>query len=344
MPSTRPLHGQVALVAGATRGAGRGIAIELAATGAVVWCTGRSAGGNAATPGRPETLEQTVELIRTGGGEARAERCDHTDEAQVQALLERVRAESGRLDILVNDVWGGDALIDWTAKFWQIDSTAVRTLTERAILSHWTTAKYAAPLMVEAGRGLIVEVTDGETPGYRGQWLYDFVKSSVIRLGYAMAWDFVGTGVTALTVTPGFLRSEHVLQHFGVTEANWRDAIEKDPTFAESETPRFIGRGIAALAADPHVASKSGLCLHACQLAHEYGLTDLDGRVPKFWAALDRWIDGQIANGVAPDAHERWIGRARYGHIHLDPTYHDRALRYAERYDLQDVGAGLKPA
>jgi hypothetical protein len=170
------------------------------------------------------------------------------------------------------------------------------------------------------------------------------VKASVIRLGYAMAWDLVGTGVTALTVTPGFLRSEHVLQHQGVTEENWRDAVEKDPTFEQSETPRFIGRGIVALAADPKVGEKAGLCLHGCDLADEYGLTDLDGRVPKFWAALDRWIDGLIAKGAAPDQNERWIGQARYGHIHLDPAYHDRAVRYAERYGLTSLGAGLRPA
>ena len=215
MADRKPLAGQVALVAGATRAAGRGIALALAEAGAEVWCSGRSAGGHAATPGRPETLEETVALIEAVGGRAVLVRCDHTDESQVDALFARVKAEARRLDVLVNDVWGGDALIQWGAKFWQIDADAARTLAERSILSHWLTAKHAAPMMVEAGRGLIVEVTDGDMPGYRGQWLYDWVKSSVIRMGYAMAWDLVGTGVTALTVTPGFLRSEAVLESKG---------------------------------------------------------------------------------------------------------------------------------
>jgi NAD(P)-dependent dehydrogenase (short-subunit alcohol dehydrogenase family) len=344
MADERPLAGKVALVAGATRAAGRGIAIALAEAGAEVWCTGRSAEGHAATPGRPETLEETAGLVEAAGARAVLVRCDHTDEAQVAALMTRVKAEAGRLDVLVNDVWGGDALIRWEAKFWQIDAEAARTLAERSILSHWVTAKHAAPLMVEAGRGLIVEVTDGDMPGYRGQWLYDWVKSSVIRMGYAMAWDLVGTGVTALTVTPGFLRSEEVLQRQGVTEANWREAVARDPTFEQSETPQFIGRGIAALAADPHVAARAGTTTFACDLARDYGFTDLDGRVPDFWAANEQWIEARIAAGEAPDRRERFMGVARYSVIHPLPARREQAQRYAERYGLQGLGAGLRPA
>ena len=190
----QPLDGQVALVAGATRAAGRGIALELAAAGAKVYCTGRSTRGHPATPGRPETIEETAELIGAAGGRAVAIRVDHTVETEVEALATRIRADEGRLDILVNDIWGGDDLVAWGAKFWTIDIAAVRTLVERAILSHLITARYLAPLMVEAKRGLIVEVTDGEFAGYRGQLLYDLIKSSVNRLAYAMAWDLAGTG------------------------------------------------------------------------------------------------------------------------------------------------------
>ena len=252
----QPLEGQVALVAGATRAAGRGIARELAAAGAKVWCTGRSTRGAPATPGRPETIEETAELIQAAGGEAIAVRVDHTVEAEVEALAARVKAEDGRLDILVNDIWGGDELIDWGAPFWKQDMAAVRTLVDRAVLSHWITARHFAPMMVEANRGLIVEVTDGEAAGYRSQLLYDFCKASANRLAYAMAWDLARTGVTALALSPGFLRSEAMLERFGVTEATWRDATRDDPDFAFSETPHFVGRAVAALAGRPAGAAQ----------------------------------------------------------------------------------------
>ncbi len=207
----QPLRGQVALVAGATRGAGRGIALELAAAGAKVWCTGRSTGRRLATPGRPETIDETAAMIAAAGGQAVAVRADHTQEEDVAALAARLKAEEGRLDVLVNDIWGGDDMIDWGAKFWTLDISNVRPLADQAIFSHLITSRHLAPMMVAAGRGLIVEVTDGALSGYRGHLLYDFVKSSVIRLAYAMAWDLAGTGVTALALSPGFLRSEVVL-------------------------------------------------------------------------------------------------------------------------------------
>src|SRR5580704_9501665 len=177
-----PLDGQIALVAGATRAAGRGIAQELAAAGAKVYCTGRSTRGAPATPGRPETIEETAELIEAAGGAAVAIRVDHTQESEVEALAARIKADDGRLDILVNDIWGGDELLDWGAPFWKQDMAVMRTLVARAILSHWITARYCAPMMVEANRGLIVEVTDGADPGYRSQLLYDFIKAGLIRL------------------------------------------------------------------------------------------------------------------------------------------------------------------
>jgi NAD(P)-dependent dehydrogenase (short-subunit alcohol dehydrogenase family) len=240
-PPRGPLSGQVALVAGATRAAGRGIARELAAAGAKVWCTGRSTRGAPATPGRPETIEETAELIAAAGGEALAVRVDHTQDAEVEALAGRLQAEEGRLDILVNDIWGGDEIVDWGAKgFWSQDMAAARTLVDRAVMSHWITARHLAPIMVAARRGLIVEVTDGESAGYRGNLLYDFCKASANRLAYAMVWDLARHGVTALAVSPGFLRSEAMLERFGVTETDWREGVARDPDFAFSETPHFV--------------------------------------------------------------------------------------------------------
>jgi len=340
---TQPLAGRVALVAGATRGAGRGIALELAAAGAKVYCTGRSTDEHAATPGRPETIDETARMIAGAGGAAVPVRVDHTVEAEVEALAARIRAEDGRLDVLVNDVWGGDALIDWGAKFWTLDMVKARALADQAILSHLITARHMAPMMVEAGRGLIVEVTDGELSGYRGQLLYDLVKASVNRLAYAMAWDLVGTGVSAVAVSPGFLRSEAVLDQLGVTEANWRDGAKTNAGFAFSETPRYVGRAIAALAADPQVGRKSGLALVVDALADEYGFTDVDGQTPRFWRNIEAWLDGLAAGGGALPAEARWMAGARYGMIHRTPAYAERARAYAAALRLEGLGAGLQP-
>ena len=339
----QPLAGQVAVVAGATRGAGRGIARELAAAGAKVYCTGRSTRGNPATPGRPETIEETAELIAGDGGEAVAVRVDHTVEAEVEALADRLRADEGRLDVLVNDIWGGDELLDWGAKFWTLDMATVRTLVDRAILSHLITARYLAPMMVEAKRGLIVEVTDGELSGYRGQLLYDLVKASVIRLAYGMAWDLAGTGVTALALTPGFLRSEAMLERFGVAEANWRDAVETHWDFQFSETPRFVGRAVAALAADPDVGLRSGLSLCVGELAEAYGFDDIDGARPHFWRHVGAWLDEQAAAGGKLDRNTRWMMSARYAVIHREPAEAARAHRYLEALGLRGLGRGLQP-
>ena len=339
----QPLRGQVALVAGATRGAGRGVAQELAAAGAKVYCTGRSTREHAATPGRPETIEETAELIAAAGGDAVAVRVDHQLEAEVDALAGRIRADDGRLDVLVNDIWGGDDLVDWQAKFWTQDMATVRALVDQAVFSHLTTSRHLAPLMIEAGRGLIVEVTDGELAGYRSQLLYDFVKASVNRLAYAMAWDLTKTGVAALAVSPGFLRSEAMLDRFSVTEANWRDAVKADPSFEQAETPRFIGRAIAALAADQAVGVKSGLVLFVADLADEYNFTDLDGRRPRFWRNIETWLDAQIATGGDLDSRARRMAGARYGLIHLTPAYAEQARTYAVRLGLEGLGGGLKP-
>ncbi|HWA61603.1 MAG TPA: SDR family oxidoreductase [Caulobacteraceae bacterium] len=340
---TQPLSGQVALVAGATRGAGRGIALELAAAGATVWCTGRSTRGAGATPGRPETIEETAELIEAGGGKAVAVRVDHTAPAEVEALAARVKAEAGRLDILVNDIWGGDDLVAWGRRFWEMDLAEMPTLVERAVFSHVITARHLAPMMVEAGRGLIVEVTDGEHAGYRGQLLYDLVKASVIRLAYARAWDLATTGVTALAITPGFLRSEAMLERFGVTEANWRDGAKTNPDFAFSETPRFVGRAVAALAADPQVRARSGLSLSAAELAREYGFTDLDDRQPDFWRDVDASLEPALASDDPLPPHARHMASARYLQIHATPALAAQAHALADRLGYKNLPAGLRP-
>jgi len=340
---TGPLDGQVALVAGATRAAGRGIALELAAAGAKVYCTGRSVRGAPATPGRPETIEETAEMIAAAGGTAVALRVDHQVEAEVEALADRIRVDEGRLDVLVNDVWGGDAAIDWGAKFWTLDVEAVRRLVDQAVFSHLITARRLAPMMVEAGRGLIVEISDGALNGYRGQLLYDLVKASVIRLAYAMAWDLAPTGVTALALSPGFLRSEAILEGFGVTEANWRDAAKDHPDFALSETPRFIGRAVAALAGDPDVGAKAGLSLSVGDLADAYGFDDIDGQRPHFWRNVQAWLEPQIAADDALTPQARFMAEAGYMSMHLTPARAAQSRAYAEKLGYRSLGAGLRP-
>ena len=339
----RPLDGKVALVAGATRGAGRGIACMLGAAGAVVYCTGRTGAGQASPMARPETIEETAALVDGQGGEGVAVRTDHTHEADVAALIARIDAERGRLDILVNDIWGGDPMVDWSAKFWQLDIAAVRALVDQAMMSHLITARHAAPLMVRRGSGLIVEVSDGHHDGYRGQLLYDLVKNTVNRLGYAMAWDLHGTGVTALALCPGFLRSEAVLGHFGVSEANWRDAVAKDPFFAESESPFFVGRAVAALAADPDVHRKAAQVLFAADLADEYGFTDIDGRRPAFHPMFER-VTAELAEQDGDlDRGQRFLVFARYLQIHREPAQADKARRLAAKLGLANLGPGLGP-
>jgi hypothetical protein len=197
--------------------------------------------------------------------------------------------------------------------------------------------------MVEARRGLIVEITDGEFSGYRGQLLYDFVKSSVIRLAYEMAWDLNGTGVTALALSPGFLRSEAILQGFGVTEANWRDAVAKEGDFAFSETPRYVGRAVAALAADPQVGHKAGLALWGADLADEYGFNDIDGSRPNFWRNMEAWIESEMAKESGRDPRVQWIGPMRYGQIHPMPSRAAKAQKYQQLFGLKGLGAGLRP-
>src|SRR5688572_27167834 len=327
-----PLTGKIALVAGATRGAGRGIAVSLAEAGATVWCTGRSTradGGRGPGKGdpfdltrRPETIEETAELAERRGGTAHALRVDHTDEAQVVQLVARIQREHGRLDILVNDIWGGDGLGEWGVPFWQLSAQKGFALLDRVLHSHFLTSRHAVPLMLSGGSGLVVEVTDGDFLGYRGSLFYDLAKLIPMRLAFALMAELATRGeqgLTSVAITPGFLRSEAVLDHFGVREENWRDAIAKDPHFAESETPYFVGRAVAALAADANVQRKSGRALAAGELAKEYGFSDVDGRRPDWKAHFDRYIAGLLQRGAGLDEGERALMMARYFQLLLDP-------------------------
>jgi NAD(P)-dependent dehydrogenase (short-subunit alcohol dehydrogenase family) len=278
------LDRRVALVAGATRGAGRGIALALGEQGATVYCTGRSVRGSLASGAdRPETIDETAELVTAAGGWGIAIRCDHTDEEQVRRLFEQVRLGHGHLDVLVNDVWGGDALVEFGKTFWEVTVANGRRLLDQAVWSHIVTSHYAAPLMFDRGdrgTGLIAEITDGDFYGYRGNIFYDLVKSSVIRLAFIQARELRKQDVAAVAVTPGFLRSEFMLEHFGVTEDNWRDGAKKDANFIASESPLYVGRAVAALAADRDVMAKSGRVFASWALAKQYGFTDADGTRP----------------------------------------------------------------
>lgn len=279
----QPLQGKVAVVAGATRGAGRAIAIQLGEAGATVYVTGRSVRGNLSAMGRSETIEETAELVTARGGVGIPVRVDHTVEEDVVKLFEQVRQEQdGRLDLLVNDVWGGDPLTEWGKPFWEHSLDKGLLMQKQAVHSHIITARYAAPLMVERNAGLIIEITDGHTYEYRGTLYYSLAKISAIHLAEAMAGDFrnKGLNITALALTPGYLRSEAMLELFGVTEENWQEGAKRDPNFIASETPHFVGRAIVALANDPEVAKKSGQSLTSWDLSDEYGFTDVDGNRP----------------------------------------------------------------
>jgi NAD(P)-dependent dehydrogenase (short-subunit alcohol dehydrogenase family) len=281
------LEDKVALVAGATRGAGRGIATELGAAGATVYVTGRSTQGRPSEYGRPETIEETAELVTAAGGTGIAVRVDHLVPKEVRVLVERIRSEHGRLDVLVNDIWGGEKLMEWNKAVWQHDLQNGLRMLRLAIDTHLITAHFALPLLIERPGGLLVEVTDGtadyNAEHYRLSPFYDLAKAAVIRMAWAHAQDLAPHGATAVSLTPGWLRSEMMLEAFGVTEETWRDATEKVPHFVISESPRFVGRAVAALAGDAERARWNGQSLSSGGLARVYGFTDLDGSQPDAW-------------------------------------------------------------
>jgi NAD(P)-dependent dehydrogenase (short-subunit alcohol dehydrogenase family) len=287
---TADLTGTVALVAGATRGAGRGIAVELGAAGATVYCTGRSTRNAPSDYGRPETIEETAALVDAAGGTGIAVRVDHLVPEQVRALVERIAAGHGRLDVLVNDVWGGELLFEWDAPLWEHDLDNGLRLLRLAVDTHLITSHHALPLLTRRPGGLVVEMTDGtleyNAATYRNSAFYDLAKTAVLRLAFVQAHELEPHGATAVALTPGWLRSEMMLDAFGVTEATWRDALERVPHFAISETPRFVGRAVAALAADPGRGRWNGASLSSGGLAREYGFTDLDGSRPDAWRYL----------------------------------------------------------
>ncbi|MFE0591471.1 SDR family oxidoreductase [Micromonospora echinospora] len=284
---TKPLTGKTALVAGATRGAGRQIAVQLGAAGATVYATGRSSRAGRSELDRPETIEETAELVTAAGGNGIAVRVDHLVPEQVRDLVARIDAEQGRLDVLVNDVWGADPLITWDTPVWEQPLDAgLRTL-RLAIDTHITTSHFALPLLIRKPGGLVVEVGDGTTAyndgKYRDSLFYDLAKVAVNRLAFAQSHELKPHGATAVALTPGWLRSEMMLEHYGVTEENWRDALAKEPHFAISETPALVGRAVAALAADPDRARWNGSSVSSGELARVYGFTDVDGSRPDAW-------------------------------------------------------------
>lgn len=281
----QPLAGTVAVVAGATRGAGRGIARALGEAGATVYCTGRSARGNPSPYKRLETIEETAEMIVAAGGSAVALRVDHTVEAEVEALFQRVDREHGRLDVLVNSIAGEDPLMAQWCSFWKTNLTNAEAALRQSLLSHIITAKHAAPYMIRRRRGLIVEVTENDMLAAGGNPVTQTVKLALKGLALNMAAELRPHGVAAISITPGFLRSETMLERLGVTEKNWREGGKKDKNFLESESPLFVGRGVAALAADTAILERSGQLFSSWELGREYRFTDADGRRPD-WGTI----------------------------------------------------------
>ncbi|KOG85366.1 SDR family oxidoreductase [Streptomyces varsoviensis] len=282
--AARPLAGKVALVAGATRGAGRAMAVELGRSGATVYATGRTTRTRVSEVGRPtETIEETAELVTAAGGTGIAVATDHLDPAQVKAVVERVDREAGRLDILVNDVWGGDHLLEFDKRIWEVKIEDGLRMLRLGIDAHLITSHCALPLLIRDPGGLVVEVTDGTAEfnkTYRGNLPFDLAKTAPHRMAFGLAEELKEYGGTALSITPGFLRSEEMLDHFGVTEATWRDAVEREPHFAIAESPALIGRAVAALAADAGRARWNGASVSSGQMARVYGFTDTDGSQP----------------------------------------------------------------
>jgi NAD(P)-dependent dehydrogenase (short-subunit alcohol dehydrogenase family) len=284
-----PLAGKVALVTGGTRGAGRGISVELGAAGATVYVTGRTSGAQRSEMGRPETIEETAALVDEAGGRGIPVRVDHLVPDEVAALVARIDEEQGALHVLVNDIFGATT-IEWDKPVWESSLEVGLRTVRLQVETHIVTSHFAIPLLLRTPGGLVVEVNDGtdeyNAANYRVSFFYDLAKASVGRMAFALAHELGSRGATALSVTPGWLRSEEMLEIYGVTEENWRDATAKTPHFAISETPRFVGRAVAALAADPDVARWNGASLSSGGLAKVYGFTDVDGSAPDCWRYL----------------------------------------------------------
>jgi NAD(P)-dependent dehydrogenase (short-subunit alcohol dehydrogenase family) len=296
---TKPLEGKVALVSGATRGGGRGIAVALGEAGATVYATGRTTRARRSEVNRPETIEETAELVTDAGGNGVAVAVDHLDSAQVAALVDRIDSEQGRLDVLVNDIWGAEHLFERGAAIWEHDLDAGLRLLRLAIDTHLITSHHALPLLLRRPGGLVVELTDGtaayNADHYRVSLFYDLAKTSIIRIAWAQAQELGARGGTAVALTPGWMRSEAMLEIYGVSESNWREATERTPHFCISESPRYVGRAVAALAADADVARWNGASLSSGQLAQEYGFTDVDGTRPDCWRYMVERVEREGA-------------------------------------------------
>jgi NAD(P)-dependent dehydrogenase (short-subunit alcohol dehydrogenase family) len=297
-----PLNGKVALVTGATRGAGRGTAVALGEAGATVFCTGRTTRNRRSEYDRPETIEETAEMVDAAGGQGIPVEVDHLQPTQVEALVRRIEAEQGRLDVLVNDIWGGEKLAEWNTPLWEHDLAGGLRMLRLAIDTHLITSHFALALLIRKPGGLVVEMTDGtldyNSERYRLSTFYDLAKMAVLRLAFAQSKELAPHGCTAVALTPGWMRSEMMLEHYSATEANWRNATVGSPHFtAISESPRFVGRAVAALAADPQVHRRTGGSFSSGGLAREYGFTDLDGSQPDCWRYM---VEVQDA-GLPPD-------------------------------------------
>jgi NAD(P)-dependent dehydrogenase (short-subunit alcohol dehydrogenase family) len=295
-PETQPLDRKVALVAGATRGAGRGIARALGEAGATVYCTGRSTRRQRSEYDRPETIEETAELVTAAGGVGIAVGVDHLEPSEVEALARRIETQSGRLDLLVNDIWGGELLFEWNTPLWEHDLDGGLRILRLAVDTHLITSHFMLPLLIRRPGGLVVEMTDGtreyNAGHYRVSAFYDLAKTAVLRLAFAQAQELAAHDCTAVALTPGWLRSEMMLDNFGVSEENWRDAARIQPHFAAiSESPLFVGRAVAALAADAEVRRRNGGSFSSGELARDYGFSDVDGSQPDCWRYMVEVMD-----------------------------------------------------
>jgi NAD(P)-dependent dehydrogenase (short-subunit alcohol dehydrogenase family) len=302
MSAPAALKGKVALVAGATRGAGRGTAVALGEAGATVYCTGRTTRERRSEYDRRETIEETAELVDAAGGQGIAVEVDHLRPEQVETLVRRIGAQQGRLDVLVNVIWGGELLMEWNTPLWEHDLEGGLRMLRVAVDTHLITSHYALPLLIRRPGGLVVEMTDGtlayNATNYRLSTFFDLAKSSLIRLAFAQGEELAPHGCTAVALTPGWMRSEMMLEHYSVTEESWREASVGSPHFvAISESPRFVGRAVAALAADPDVHQRNGGSFSSGGLAREYGFTDVDGSRPDCWRYM---VEVQDA-GLPPD-------------------------------------------